>query len=356
MYCLTRNHSPLDAFDVVLGALKNRKLAVEETKLSKIVPLEAVLHQPTLGVDQDTLRQMRESVFLIIHAAWPVNFTLPLESFQPHIQGLYNLLQFSLSVHQTTPAVTLFLSSVSTALGTRSVSVPETPLEDLHSALDMGYARSKFVGEHMISHARGHGARAYSLRIGQVSGHSQKGLWNDNEAIPLMVRSAFDSGVIPELKMDCCWVPVDTLATVILQIADRCVSHTRTSPNQGGPSHAEGDDGSVYNLCNPHRFPWSTFLDILEQEGIHFRRIGFAEWIENLRQHRLSEPENPAVPLTDYYQAMHDQGAWDSSKRFVMEKTSRESLSLEGSIDLVEKGIIRAYARDWVRRWSPKKD
>ena len=160
------------------------------------------LDQPDFGLDEFTLTQLRKEVSLIIHSAWPVNFNIPLRSFEPHIAGLHNLLKLSLSVHQPRPAQLLFCSSISAAwnapLTTRVV--PEAAIEDFSYAAGMGYAQSKLVGEHIVRDAAQRGARSYVLRIGQVVGDTVQGIWNEGESIPLMIRSAMEMEMLPDLK------------------------------------------------------------------------------------------------------------------------------------------------------------
>ncbi|KAJ5773779.1 hypothetical protein N7457_008675 [Penicillium paradoxum] len=221
VYCLTRRESPREA---VLRSLAVKELPISPEQQTKIVAFNSSIDQPDfdLALDEPTIQEMLDSVSLIIHTAWPVNFNLPLSEFEPHIQGLYNLIQFSLSVQRREPAVLMFCSSVSTALGSSSSLIPEGPVT-LDSAY-MGYGQSKLIGEHIVSNARRSGARAYSLRIGQVSGHSKKGLWNDSEALPLMIRSALTLKALPELSQTCSWLPVDKLASTILELAKTCAT------------------------------------------------------------------------------------------------------------------------------------
>ncbi|KAJ5092472.1 hypothetical protein NUU61_007342 [Penicillium alfredii] len=219
VFCLTRRASPLEG---VLQSLIDRRLSITPAQADKIVALNSPLDQPDLGLPEEIIHQMQDSVTQIIHTAWPVNFNLPLSQYEPHIRGLYNLIQLSLSVRQPDPAVVMFCSSISTALNHSSNTVLEEPLDSFSSALDMGYGQSKLIGERIVSNARRAGARSYSLRIGQVSGHSKKGLWNDSEAMPLMIRSALTLKALPQLDTTCSWLPVDKLAATILELAKAC--------------------------------------------------------------------------------------------------------------------------------------
>ena len=140
---------------------------------------------------------MKDQVSVIIHSAWDVNFKLSLRSFeQQHIKGLYHLINFSLSVRRSSPARFFFCSSVST--------IPQ-PLKselitDLASGSGTGYANYKLVCEHMLLKAStSAGASTCILRIGRIIGDKSSGMWNNTEAIPLMIRTALANGTLPSL-------------------------------------------------------------------------------------------------------------------------------------------------------------
>ncbi|RAL13887.1 putative NRPS-like enzyme [Aspergillus homomorphus CBS 101889] len=358
VYCLTRR---TNAKESILRSLAEKNLSIPAFRTHKIVALTSSLDQANLGLDHSTYDAMLQSVSLIIHTAWPVNFNLPLSAFESHIQGLYNLICFSLSVTLPSPAVLLFCSSISTALGSSQQTIPEAPIEDLSSALEMGYGRSKLIGERIVSAARQTAAaRTFSLRIGQVSGHSKRGLWNDDEALPLMIRSALTLGVLPELKgVQCAWLPVDKLVSAMLEIARVC-SHTPPSSRRGSMSSADGmivewsDDDSVYNLTNPHPFNWRSLLVNLKKCGFGFSTVSFEEWLEALRESeaRGEETVNPAVKLVAHYEAMYgEQGRREPA--FCTERAERDSMTLRnGRLRIIEDGILGRYVRDWLGRWT----
>lgn len=311
---------------------------------------------------------MQDCVSLIIHTAWPVNFNLPLLNFETHIKSLYNLIQFSLSVNLPSPAVLLFCSSISTVLGLPPTTiVEEQPMKELASSLDMGYGRSKLVGEHIISNSRRSGARAYSLRIGQISGDSRKGIWNESEALPLMLRSALTLKTLPDLQSACSWLPVDTLASTILDLARTCSQRSASTPVSETNGNADSTtttfvDDSVYNILNPSTFTWTSLLTELRRAGIAFETVSFDTWISMMResQKRCEERVNPAVKLVGHYEAMYSPDS-DSKKRgvrryperFVTEKAERDSVTLRDRRPrILEDGILSRYIHFWLDRWQ----
>lgn len=180
---------------------------------------------------------MLSQTTVIIHSAWAVNFMLGIRSFEDqHIRGVQNLINFSLSVSTPNPARFYFCSSISVALATSSPAIiPESATENLHAALPMGYSRSKLVAEHIVRNAAVQaGAPAHVLRIGQIVGDSKEGLWNDTEAIPLMVRSALTLKALPSLHE----VRLSLSTTITRNSNDLPCLHTNAShrPAPGSPS------------------------------------------------------------------------------------------------------------------------
>lgn len=106
------------------------------------------------------------------------------------------------------------------------------------------------------------------------------GIWNELDAIPMMIGSALRLKAVPEMRDEtdfCSWIPVDTAAAAILDLYG--VWGPRI-PTQRGRE----DVAMVYNLVSPHTFSWTTeLLPHLETAGLVFERTSFAAWIERLR-------------------------------------------------------------------------
>ncbi|KAJ5669929.1 uncharacterized protein N7477_005292 [Penicillium maclennaniae] len=354
VFCLTRRTAPLEA---IIRSLIEKDLFITAEQAARIVALNSSLDEPEFGLgDELLIRSMKESVTQIIHAAWPVNFNLALAQFEPHIRGLHNLIQFSLSVQRPEPATLVFCSSISTALASPLTEIPEGPI-CLDSAY-MGYGQSKLIGEHIVSVARASGARAFSLRIGQVSGHSKKGLWNDSEALPLLIRSALTLKALPEMDQPCSWLPVDKVASTIIELTKTCSAPGEKS-TEGDTSRSTetSADDSIYNVCNSREFSWSAMLESLSRSGFQFETVSMEKWLDMLRESELRGEEyvNPAVKLIGHYEAMYggkSSGVRLGPKVFATAKAERDSVTLRNDrLRIIEDGILNCYARDWLSRW-----
>ncbi|KAK4953449.1 hypothetical protein LTR28_006462 [Elasticomyces elasticus] len=356
VYCLVRGEKPADRVQQALRArcLKNDILS------PKVTVFASDLRLPDFGLTSADLDRMLNTVTHIVHAAWSVNFQLGLDSFEPEILGLHNLLQLSLSVHAPDPAKLFFCSSISAALATPAPAViEEAPISDFNHALDSGYARSKLVGEHLVAAAVAEaGGSAYVLRIGQIVGDTRNGIWNDSQAPPLMIRSALTLKTLPALDVVCSWIPVDTLASSIIEIALDC---------------KDIPEGQTWNLENPKTFHWTRdLLPVLRNAGLQFDTVKPAEWLQQLRHyHETTSAEealtrNPAVKLLDHFESSYGDenlrvnGAADnrnSSRQdsnrvtFDTRRAQVDSVSLRNAPDVLAQGLVGKYLGVWLDKW-----
>lgn len=206
VFCLVRASSKDEARSRVIAALKNRNLALSTAELVKICALPSDFSKQDLGVGTELFAEFLQSVTTVIHSAWAVNFNMGVQSFEKqHIQGVHNFLRLCLSVSTAKPARFFFCSSISAAAGTPlPATIRETHINNFAHAQNMGYARSKLVAEHIVrSAAEETSIHARVFRIGQIVGDSKEGIWNDTEAIPLMIRSALTLGALPAIDEVC---------------------------------------------------------------------------------------------------------------------------------------------------------
>ncbi|KAL8377355.1 hypothetical protein RB595_008167 [Gaeumannomyces hyphopodioides] len=367
VYCLVRGTNPTAR---VQESLAQRGLTLDGPAMAKISAHTADLgtaedFNDLLGVRDAALSaEMLRTVTLIVHIAWPVNFNIKLASFEPHIRCLSNLLRFSTEVvrerRDRQPARLFFCSSISVAANSSVTPVPDGPLGDLRSAADTGYGQSKLVGEHLVLNAARRGARSYVLRIGQVVGDAENGVWNEAEFIPAMIRSALTLGVLPSLDQTCSWLPVDTLATAILQLSQTladaplpCEVNARAPP-------------VFYNVVNPHEFPWSELLAELKTAGLDFEVVPRCAWLERLRESAArggEEERNPAVKLIDFYEkefggSVGAAGKEEKTARaagggaFEIKAGARDAAVLRQPPRIIEDGYVRRFVSRWLESWT----
>ncbi|KAL4979073.1 hypothetical protein BDW66DRAFT_117215 [Aspergillus desertorum] len=348
VYCLNRSDT---AKTKQTTSFKEKALNVTAlTEGNRVEFLTATLGEPNLGLEKDKLNTLLETVTLIIHNGWTVNFNHPVESFESQIRGVRHLIDFSINSRYT--AHIAFVSSVST-IGNwkptdKEKSVSEIPMETPDVVLEQGYGESKHVGERICLEAsKRSGVPTSILRVGQIAGPTTvAGLWNPTEWVPILLKTSKGLGIVPEslggMAVD--WIPVDTLANIILEILTTRLYGTHTGSKA---------DAAFFHLTNPTRTPWSSLLpsilSSLSTSAVPVTATPFTIWLNELE--KIKSPtdsdisDKPALKLLPFFRGL----------------ASGETLSAE--IDTVKaqgasrimaslKGVDGALMENWIQQWG----
>lgn len=291
--CLSRAKSHDDSFKRVHDSLQQRQRNLSPSALAKIVSFAADVNKPDLGLEPEQYELLRQQSTSIIHNAWPVNFVLSLASFDEHIGGAVNLLNLALKSPRKVKPSFFFSSSVGTVQGRPDPVVRETFSNDPVTAGGMGYGRSKWVVEKILERAGAETrARVGVLRIGQLAGDTETGVWNETEAWPLMFRSANTTGHLPVLEEQPCWLPVDLAGKAIAEIVTSySAALTSVNPALSEPS------AKVYHVLNAFPAPWSAVLAGLQKGGVKFEALERREWLDKLAASDNDVQRNPTYKL-----------------------------------------------------------
>ncbi|KAH8895189.1 acetyl-CoA synthetase-like protein [Thozetella sp. PMI_491] len=353
IWTLVRGADDSAAADRVAMSLEARNITLEKGQSSKIVAVACDLGRTDLGLDASKFYQLRCSLTCVVHSAWAVNFNISIESFEAqHIKATHNLIELCLSVNPH-PARFFFCSSVSAAARTpRPGTVVERFVTTPAYALPTGYARSKYVAEHITRNAaRSTGVPAKVLRIGQLVGDTMTGEWNTTEAIPLMIQTAETLGALPGHDEDMTWLPVDYAAKAIVELADIASSDL---PSRMGCGR-KWDPDLVYHVVNPARFNWTRdMLPALKAAGLEFEVLPVQEWLEKLRQSDRDPVKNPPIKLLDWFETKF--GMVDSTTRndplvYETEESVKASPSLGAVPDVTQVEFVKKMVERLQARW-----
>ncbi|KAL4869522.1 hypothetical protein BDV12DRAFT_185205 [Aspergillus spectabilis] len=336
IYCFVRASSPLDAYGRLLSSLRTRRVydTLSRTAKNKLIALPSDLSDALLGLPKATYNTLTSELTDIIHCAWSVNFNLRLSSFErDNIAGLKNLANLALKSQRPAPATLNFCSSISAVVRSPESVIPEHLPERLEYAQNMGYAQSKLVAEHLcVKAAQATGLRARVLRIGQVIGDSEFGIWNTTEAIPLMIQSAVTIGALPKLDEYHRWLPVDDVAGIVIDVS---LSSETPTPNP------DVEDQAIFNIISPHPFHWTTdLLPLLHESGLNFYQLQPSAWIQKLRESNPDPVTNPPVKLVEFFAGKYED---DKAKRVVgwdVERTRSVSRTF-GEVRGLDGGVVR---------------
>lgn len=325
--------------------LKNMRERGLTADLAKAEFIRADLANFDLGVGEATYDRLLCEVDRAIHNQWPVNFNMPVESFEPHIRGVRNLADFSRKAAKRVPVV--FISTIATVNGWRKREpVPEASLHDLEIAAG-GYGRSKLVSSLILEKASQiSGVPTEIIRVGQIGGpSSEKGYWNRQEWLPSIIASSVYLGQLPESlgqmsTVD--WTPIEGIANMVLEVS----GVTENVPIDLISGYFHG--------VNPSTAEWSELAKAVK--GFYGNRIQkiipLADWVAELEKSAAAGAENiannPGIKLIDTYRSWVEK--WNEGQRCVtleMERTKSRSQTMR------EMGPVTSDLMvNWCRQWA----
>lgn len=307
IYCLVRAESDEAAALRLTESFRQARLDdADHEKRSIIVALASDVGQHHLGLDDEKYDALRTSVTDIIHGAWAVNFNMSLKSFEPCLASVSRLLEFSMSSLSYPKPTFSFISSIASVMRAGEQGVVNEARYGWEFTASMGYGQSKWVAEEICFAAaqyavqKGANLPIQILRVGQVVGDTNHGIWNPTEAIPLTVQSALTIGVLPLIEGDdmTFWLPVDIAAIAVLELALR------------SRSHDNGQEARIFHISSTTPFRWNTdFLPALKRNRLSFEAIPGREWV------CLLESAVPNHLLLQHFKARYGAARDDQSSQ-----------------------------------------
>jgi len=354
VYCLVRAADNKSALERVQKSLHLRGLDTY-CEDQRITGLASSLSDSRLGLDEATYAELSRSVTTVIDNAWAVNFNIGVESFErDHIAGIHNLINLCLSSPHPRPASFFFCSSISSTAGPTLSIISEKHYHDPTVAQGMGYARSKWVGERVVEAAATKipDLTAGVFRLGQLVGDSEHGIWNQTEAITLMIKSAQTIGALPMLEEHPSWLPVDLAAENCVRIALEFV-HQPQPQTEGTDKTNKLAIAPVWNIINPNTtISWSQILSFLQKSGLTFDIVDRWEWLRLLETVNTDPISNPTYKLLDFFRRKYggegkrEEKVWETS----LKTSSTTSSNAENrTIPAIDEGLIGKFVAQWRR-------
>ncbi|KAG6900035.1 putative secondary metabolism biosynthetic enzyme, partial [Termitomyces sp. T159_Od127] len=280
----------------------DKALDVDLLRSDRLTFVEGDMAMARLGLSDELYNTIRDSVNVIIHSAWRLDFNLSIVSFETNIRGIRRLVDLARSVPHPELIRFVFTSSVASAQGWGhpEVPVPEEVIQDAEVAVGNGYGEGKYVSERVraipftissiLSYIRRFsqiltksGVQVASLRIGQVCGGLPNGAWATSDWLPSLVKSSVALGALPCATGVISWMPMHTVSKTILEIA-----------------FSADKLPEAINLVHPSPVRWNDVIDALK-----------AEWF-SLLEKRARNASNtdtqaiPAVKLLEFFRAISE--------------------------------------------------
>ncbi|KAL1671541.1 hypothetical protein EV122DRAFT_295427 [Schizophyllum commune] len=236
--------------------------------LMKLVALEGDLSADMLGQSDEMITEMLNTVNLIIHVAWRLDFNLG--------------------------------------------ELIEDPGVSVHGG---GYGQGKYVAERVLAAS---GIAFSSVRVGQISGGPPRGAWSTTDWFPILVKTSVELGALPGSEQDVPWLSMDAVAGTLL---DAAFSKTPLSPSHNAV-HPRPVAWSqmIKNI--------QQSLKSVVQRDVPI--ISFADWVSKLEaastRPDVDVQEVPGVKLLEFFRGMdsaYGHGEFATDKMQTVSETLR---------------------------------
>ncbi|KAI1653606.1 acetyl-CoA synthetase-like protein [Daldinia decipiens] len=308
------------------------------TDFRKCEFLQADLSYPDFGVGNEKYNELLVTVDRIIHNGWPVNFNIPLSTFEPHIRGVRHFVDFSAKAARRVPII--FISSIGTVEFWKG-RVPEAQITDF-SIPGGNYGRSKMVSSLILDEAaKVSGVPTASIRVGQIAGSRyEKGLWNKQEWLPSIIASSVYLGMLPGNmgRFDMVdWMAIEDVANLVLDVA-----------GINEPFPVEKISGYFHSV-NPKVITWQDLVPaVKDYYGDRIKKVvNSSEWMEALKASQATTTDvnkNPGIKLIDSYEAFFFGG--ENTIVFDMERTQEYSKTAK-NLEAVTPELMQNWCRQW---------
>ncbi|KAJ9067195.1 hypothetical protein DSO57_1002258 [Entomophthora muscae] len=335
IFCFSRAKTSEESLKRMKEGLHERGIQFSPEDWEHICAMPYVSDDEHLGLDDATYNEVFQSVDVIYHVAWRMDFLKGLPAFRDCIENTVNLLKIS----ATSPRRPAFHFTSTVGATLPSLAAPTIVEEKLKPTLKNikkcnGYNLSKLVSEIICySWADKFGFSLDIHRVGQVSGDTENGAWNTREHISLLIKAAQVMKMVPsEMFESINWIPVDIAAKGMVEI--------HYSPNNPHKS-------TINHIVNPTFTPWGDVIGHLQKLGVPCQAVDSATFLNELK----TKPDyqnvdiNPIASLTDFFTNILSQPP--SSMRMETQSTCQRSPSIKGS-SYIDIDLMQKYLSHWI--------
>ncbi|KAJ3726812.1 male sterility protein-domain-containing protein [Lentinula raphanica] len=302
----------------------------------KLVHLEGDIALPSLDLQEGAIITLQRDVTSIIHTAWSLSFSLPLSSFEGHIQGTRTLIDIARSSERRDEIRFLFTASIAMTQNWNESQgpYPETLVMDTMTAVGGGYGESKYVAERILAKS---GLQVTSLRIGQICGGESNGAWEPTEWFPMLIKACWYLGAIFIPRQDFKCMTMDAISDIVLDI----VFHKDLLPFAANLTHPRPVTSA---------YIFYTTRDAVIQEFGHenssgiFREVSFEEWMNLLQQsasRHNAEPRNITRLLSKIIGKIPPAVTLDISNAIKLSERMR-------TLEPIGAGLVLKWVKYWI--------
>ncbi|KAE9396160.1 acetyl-CoA synthetase-like protein [Gymnopus androsaceus JB14] len=354
VYTLNRPSTKATMYERHRARFQDKALDISLLSSPKLVYLSGETSHEDLSLPEDTLKELRQNLTMIIHNAWRLDFNLSLASFESHVKGSRVLIDLARSSRHSSSIRFLFTSSIASTQSWDAKTqglYPEEVVMDAKYAVGGGYGESKYVTERILAKS---GLEATSFRLGQLTGGAPNGAWATSDWVPIIVRSSISIGTLPDAVGVVSWIPMDAVCSALLD-----VGFNRESVP------------IAVNVVHPKPVSWTSVYESIRSALIQEKHLSsdslplvpYHEWVDAVERHARNPTEKnttniPAVKLIDFYRLQSNvddtlrnsgQSTFESAGLTSLRTTNVEKLSKKmRTLQPLDDTIVKKWVSYWI--------
>ncbi|WP_433664504.1 amino acid adenylation domain-containing protein [Nocardia sp. CA-128927] len=268
VHCLVRADSRDEGLARLTATFDSYELPRDS--FDRVIPVLGDLAEPRLGLSEKQFLLLGRTIDAIYHNGAHVNFALPYRVLEAaNVQGTQELVTLA----RTSGAPLHFVSSLYVLGPGDAVDgrVAEPLAAQDPSQLSLGYLRSKWVSERLVTEAGERGLPVSVFRLGRIGGDSRTGACQTSDFFWLLVKASQEVGLAPEVDFAVDLAPADFTGSAMVELA--------RNPKPG--TH-------IYHLRNPQPSTFTEAIGWLRESGWPVRLVALDQWRDAIAAHAAS--------------------------------------------------------------------
>jgi len=225
---------------------------------------------PLLGLPAGDFKDVAGKIDKIYHSGASVNFSYPYSILRAtNVLGTQEILRLAAEGGSETEVHHISSLAVFGPDDGGNVQT-EASIPARCSAIQIGYAQTKWVAEQFMVAARSRGFPVKIYRPGRISGHSETGMGPSSDFFWHLIRACIESACVPDVAGSVDLTPVDYVSAAIVRLA------SEPTPCQN------------FHLLSPNPVPLHCVFDALQISGYRMRQVSLDEWHYEVEKRALA--------------------------------------------------------------------
>lgn len=251
-----------------------------------IICIDSNINASMLGIDNNTLKDLKGNIDCIIHSAANVKHYGNYTDFeQTNIKGTKNIIDICKFLNCPMHYISTMTISGNYLIeqSNENIVFDENTFYEKQNFDENVYSKSKLIAESLIIDAIKNGLDCTIYRIGDLTGRYEDGVFQKNiedNSIYLRLKSLLEIGIIPDsiLQNTLEFTPVEYAANAILTIL-----------------WSNDNKNRIYHIYNPNMLKTSTLLDYLNKMNISMKILPIEDFISNLKELSSSDDNQSKI-------------------------------------------------------------